>query len=119
MNDELLADLIGARLVYGDEDSDTDGETAGIYCPYCSGIWGRKKAWRQFSISNKADRMDVVEALGEKHGISVGFFSPHGNGWIEWSRGLLSKIQTGFDSHEEATRAALLTLKDEYAPDGK
>ena len=100
--------LIGARLcgvpveVYGKSvfRSTGGGTTCGI-----------------FSISNKADRMDVVEALGEKHGIGITYSVTYYHWTFEhvfdgWCGNL-------YDSHEEATRAALESLADIYLKEGE
>jgi len=65
-----------------------------------------------FSLSNKADRMDVVEALGEKHGVYITRSDPN-NYWA-------TSNATGLhDTYEEATRAALESLADVYLKGGE
>ena len=123
MNDKLRADLIGARLCGWDgyvtlNDMDT------LKLRRCE---PERPRGSTFSISNKADRMDVVETLGDRHEIGVmpwrwrDYSGTQYKGWRVWTGEEWLKPDIGFcgdelsfERHEEATRAALLTLADEY-----
>ena len=120
-------DLIGALMVHGESAhkrwmiSKTEPKRECI-------LYGEDDDLQEFSLSNKADRMDVVEALGEKHGICIGFWGVW-NVWkcedeeydcdgdihvdIKWT--LLKWERT----HEEAARAALKSLADIYLKEGE
>ena len=110
-------DLIGARLCGLDKEYEV---TAALECVSLITLKdGEPHEWlRDFSISNKADRMDVVEALGEKHGIAI---VPTGSTSLPWCATNDGEIGIGGGdnaSHEEATRAALESLADIYLKEG-
>ena len=107
MNTKTRTDLIGKRLC-GAEIPKTKGDA--IIIQYLL---------EGFSISNKADRMDVVEALGEKHGIAI---VPTGSTSLPWCATNDGEIGIGGGdnaSYEEATRAALESLADIYLKEGE
>ena len=104
-------DLIGARVC-------GFMETIEEPWPEKTLITGRKGLGgrRAFSISNKADRMDVVEALAKRHGIGI---CGDGKGrcflWYENEQ----KHVGDYADSEEATRAALEPLANVYLKEGE
>ena len=64
-------------------------------------------------LTNKADRMDVVEALGAKHGIYIEWYADM------WYPAGFDYQGEGFKSHEEAVRAALESLAHIYLKEGE
>ena len=114
-------DLIGARLCGLD-----------ISIRHIDGVNGGRKAVmyvekyieKEFSISNDADCMKVVRALGEKHCISVvsylGDDDKPSRKWGLWGVDVEQVANNNiFDSNEEAVRAALTSLTHIYLKEGE
>jgi len=124
MNTETRTDLIGALMVHGEQSVETDKESrvrvaSRITSQNFFGKLGYKN--RKFSVSKRADRMDVVEALGVKHNINIICTDHLGSRVWTWEYESEDK-QFGagvFRSHEEAARAALESLADIYLKEGE
>ena len=111
MNTRTREDLIGARLINQEHRLNLDGK---VY----------ERAWSEFSLSNDADCMKVVRALGEKHCISVvsylGDDDKPSRKWGLWGVDVEQVANNNiFDSHEEAVRAALTSLTHIYLKEGE